>query len=149
MTCALPACRIAIHACDSVLIRNCTSAMNRSPKGKDAAGGFLVDFASNNTVIEYCAAYSNRGPGYLVQATKAGQTTSNVTLRYSTSLGDGNSTSYGSVVVYAATGARLSNIVAYGNLITVNDINAPCFNWDSSWSTHAGWSLFGDQNSAW
>jgi hypothetical protein len=77
---------------DSVIIQNCISYRNKTAKGAADGGGFDIDGAVTNSVIQYCLSYENWGTGYgIYQYYSAGKWNNN-TVRYCISINDGNVT---------------------------------------------------------
>jgi parallel beta helix pectate lyase-like protein len=77
---------------DSVIIQNCISYRNKTAKGAADGGGFDLDGACTNSIIQYCLSYENWGTGYgIYQYYGAGKWNNN-TVRYCISINDGNIT---------------------------------------------------------
>jgi hypothetical protein len=77
---------------DSVTIQYCISYRNKTAKGAADGGGFDLDGAVTNSVVQYCLSYENWGTGYgIYQYYSAGKWNNN-TVRYCISINDGNIT---------------------------------------------------------
>jgi hypothetical protein len=77
---------------DSVIIQNCISYRNKTAKGAADGGGFDLDGACTNSIIQYCLSYENWGTGYgIYQYYGAGKWNNN-TVRFCISINDGNIT---------------------------------------------------------
>jgi Right handed beta helix region len=80
------------YEADSVTIQHCISYRNKTAKGAADGGGFDLDGACTNSIIQYCLSYENWGTGYgIYQYYGAGKWNNN-TVRYCISINDGNTT---------------------------------------------------------
>ncbi len=100
--------------CDRLTIQHCISHHNKSPG--DDGGGFDLDGAVTNSVVQYNLSYSNDGCGYLLcQYGGAGLWDSN-TVRYNFSINDGLKNLHCGIGV--ANGSKqLSGALVYNNTI--------------------------------
>ena len=136
----MDACRFLAYDSDRVTFRNC-SAFGNLAKGADG-GGFGLDAGLTNSVIEYCTSYNNWGGGYKIVSRTLLMSTSNNTIRYSSSQGDGNGIKYASVLVSAEPNSTVSGATLYGNTINITDTTF-CDYWGNKQQAHFGLWLQG------
>ena len=101
-------------------ISHCVSHdnMNGKPPGSSNDGcGFDLDGGSSNSVIEYSLAFNNSGPGYLLCSFGGPLPATNLTIRYSVSVGDGDRSANGAAGVNFYTPDTLVGISIYGNTL--------------------------------
>lgn len=136
------ACRFIAYDSDRVTFRNCTAFGNLA-KQQDG-GGFALDGGVTNSVIEYCTSYDNWGSGYKAAARSDTRASTNNTIRYSSSRGDGNGLQYASVTVWGDAGSTMTGLKFYGNSINVTD-TVFCDHWGYTQIAHHALYLWGSQ----
>lgn len=111
---------IGIWTYDStaVTIRRCVSYSNSSGTNADG-GGFDLDQNTSNCVIEYCLAYSNKGPGYLLFGAASTTTSTGNTVRYCLGWGNGTNTASQFAELYVFGPVQNSQI--YNNTFVSRD----------------------------
>ena len=93
-------------------------------------------------MIEYCRSHSNWGSGFEIASSGPLVSTSNNTVRYSSSHGDGNGIKYASVRVSADPRSTVGGLVLHGNTINITDTRF-CDFWGNRLQEHFGLWLQG------
>lgn len=106
----------------------------KTTHGAVDGGGFDLDGGCTNSVIQYCYAYGNEGPGYLICEYSGATPLQNATLRYSISWRNGTKNGMGGIHFYNGEnlaselqGVRIHNNLIYGD----NSLSGPCVNYQS------------------
>jgi len=113
---------------DSLTIQYCIAHDNKtSPNGGDG-DGFDLDGGARNCVIQYCYAYNNLGPGYLLCQYEGASAWTNNTIRYCISQNDGTKNGQAGILFWGRglTSAYLYNNVVYNQLNYAFELHDPC-----------------------
>jgi len=129
---------------DNVLINRCVSHDNLSQNND--GGGFDFDIGVTNSVLQNCKSYYNWGPGYeacaLTGTDNNAGSTRNVTIKDSTSEGDGYGKDFTSLGIFPDDTKCSVSDVLIKNLTVVIDSPHACNQWGSDYAVHSGLWLF-------
>jgi len=111
-----------------ITFQYCLAHHNKTSANGGDGDGFDMDGGSTNCTIQYCLAYSNMGPGFLLCEYSRSNTWENNTLRYNISINDATKNGgTGILFWYTGGGTNFKNAFIFNNLVYNNLDNAIWF----------------------